>query len=578
MKKFFVALVLCLITIFYGTEAFSLDGMNIGEQLHDISKDVMKNQGYSDDAIEFIMDKESWKKYGISKDDSKKSLEDLWDEGKIPSRIKEDVRKYLLEQYQRDCSSVFAAVGNFFEGLGLSLKEAIVFPVKDGYLRWMGDPDYQYLDKEAREISLWNEAIFDRENSRLKNVGYVRIPTNELLAIIDEEDLAFVQSQNEELYAIDMGKSTEGEAAKYTGGTKGGYSSVMKDITLEENFYKGTNVSNEGKKFTFHHETQHAKDFAAMKKAGYSGVFLADILQNKDKNDNSKRIDKMSALLWQAIIEARAYSEAAVYTYAKMKTAKYQGNKEEEERWKKVYESGDDYGLIGFKKAIEDHKTVEEARHIAAVTLLNSCQFIGGYMSERAKRNYPGTFHISPEKMIGILRNYDGGKDKVTLEDLYSANAFWTRLCSYDETKNTDECKRAGMRIKSLKEDIEYSKSIEARKGFRNENCNEVIEEGVCDKFKGMIAKYINVPGPDDENFDADEVFRKMDKVFAVDKTCASEACEGKKRILTTEEDEDYYKRKKYAYRVCCSLDFDMGSACSACGICDSKVFLKPKE
>ena len=93
-----------------------------------------------------------------------------------------------------------------------------------------------------------------------------------------------------------------------------------------------------------------------------------------------------------------------------------------------------------FSQAIESGKTEDEARHIAAIATLNSNTFIEFYMEPWGNSSiFPDVGYMSPEFIIGEVFN-DG---KFTLEDFYSAEKFWWKICKYKNAKGLDACATA---------------------------------------------------------------------------------------------------------------------------------------
>ena len=165
----------------------------------------------------------------------------------------------------------------------------------------------------------------------------------ELRSLIDPDDLEFIKKHSEGIYSEDKSYienakpmdpndeyfenlGIEIDDRKYYFKTDGGaifkkkddqiyfssgkaayYSSKYDIITMGYTYINGINTSKAKIQSVVHHEVQHLKDCTAMESKGYGKELMI------------YELDKTTKLLWDGILEARAYSEEAFFVYQKMK-------------------------------------------------------------------------------------------------------------------------------------------------------------------------------------------------------------------------------------------------------------------
>ena len=95
--------------------------------------------------------------------------------------------------------------------------------------------------------------------------------------------------------------------------------------------------------------------------------------------------------------------------------------------------------------------------------------------------------HISVERIISIL-NKDG-KNRFSIDDLYAAERFWIHLCSYDNMKDTDECKKAKIRYQE-------------KHCSCNKNDRRVEAEASCSTAKGWRKRIVTVSEQQEKDYE----------------------------------------------------------------------------
>ena len=277
---------------------------------------------------------------------------------------------------------------------------------------------------------------------------------------------------------------------------KTGYSAAYNpkehDIQINVNYLGETKALLQG---MIHHEVQHLKDFVILKENGYdtenlignldktSQMLFGGILEarayteqtvyfyNKKENlfKEMEKLKKASEEIKQKGLPASVTIE---YQYLKSVmndaldllgedpenvtsvTAKnidvlYKQVKKEYEMFEKEYDDmvNADKKRVGiiakalanpsakvFDEAIKEGKSIDEAKRIAAKSLLNSGFFSFAYIS--VYENWEsGDSHISPEKLFEHF-----GGDIFTIDDFYEVEDFWQKVCNRKETTGSAEC------------------------------------------------------------------------------------------------------------------------------------------
>ena len=204
------------------------------------------------------------------------------------------------------------------------------------------------------------------------------------------------------------------------GGGLAGYQGGTNNIQVSSEFFK---YSPEYGQALIHHEVQHLKDAMTLKEVGFSATDQGHV--------GTLTLDQTSQGALQAVLEARAYGEEIVFAY---------NNKElysNDPAYQKAYDdlvAGYDLAKA-FDNAIQEGQTVEEARHSAEIDFLNSDFFKNGYLDFWVGQESDNLLSLPVDDILGLFN--DG---KLTKEDVYAADKFWENLCSYEKTKESDEC------------------------------------------------------------------------------------------------------------------------------------------
>lgn len=211
-----------------------------------------------------------------------------------------------------------------------------------------------------------------------------------------------------------------------------------------------------------HHEVVHLNDIQKLQKEGYSPAILGQL--------DFKTLSAPSQISLQGILEARAYSDQIKYAYLNKDTSSEMLNAYN--RLVKEYPF-----FETFNQAIKDGETPEQASHRCATALLDSDIFINGYLKpwmQKASDSY-NLHNIDIDEILSIFN--DG---KLTKEDIYAADNFWQNLCSYENTKDSDECLAyfARKRTKILKVCGEEKLSVQLK----------------CAQLKGRIMQQGQIP------------------------------------------------------------------------------------
>lgn len=292
-----------------------------------------------------------------------------------------------------------------------------------------------------------------------------------------------------------------------------------------------------------HHEVQHLKDFVTLKEEGYN------------TNSIMTDLDKTSQMLLGGILEARAYTEQTAYLY--IKGEEFRENIESlEEAINKIVQRGvpaspsveyqylkslikESLELMGedpeaanavteknirsiyeqmtkeykelreayvqtspayftFGVAISKGKSIEEAKRLAAKSILESSFFKAYYLNTYDLWE-DGDLHISPETFLKLF-----GEDIFTLDDFYSMETFWLGVCNRMKTTNSSDCQSFWKR-------------------YESNNCPNIRE------------KWSNC--------------RRLETVINVEKKCGKCCSENSHRKITTKQDD-------MALKNCCKLTY----------------------
>ena len=213
------------------------------------------------------------------------------------------------------------------------------------------------------------------------------------------------------------------------GGYSATYDFVENTISLSPSFFLDETTTKELKQSALHHEIRHLKDNLLLEKKGYSIMtFMGTAI--KGTKERTSQLDTTSILIFDGILEARAYAEDIVFAYKNMIASK---GTPEYSTYKDYY----DYFLtfsstreptnMAFDNAIKAGKSIEEARHLAEIAFLNSEAFKKLYINNFKDSKSLDMHSLSKEEIVKILQLLG---NELTIDDLYQAKDFWINVCS----------------------------------------------------------------------------------------------------------------------------------------------------
>lgn len=213
------------------------------------------------------------------------------------------------------------------------------------------------------------------------------------------------------------------------GGYSATYDFVENTISLSPSFFLDETTTKELKQAALHHEIKHLKDDLLLKKKGYSIMtFMGTAIEGTNKRTSQLNI--ASLLIFDGILEARAYAEDIVFAYNNMinseGTSEYSANKEYYDDFLKYFLPRKSTNTA-FDNAIKAGKSVEEARHLAEIAFLNSEAFKKLYINNFKDSKSLDMHSLSKEEIVKILQLLG---NELTIDDLYQAKDFWINVCS----------------------------------------------------------------------------------------------------------------------------------------------------
>ena len=238
----------------------------------------------------------------------------------------------------------------------------------------------------------------------------------DIAVYIHPDDLKVIQESN---IAVII------EESKYSAA----YDSVENTISLSPSFFLDETTTKELKQSALHHEIRHLKDDLLLKKKGYSIMtFMGTAIEGTNKR--TSQLDTTSILIFDGILEARAYAEDIVFAYKNVIASK---GTPEYSTYKDYY----DYFLtfsstreptnMAFDNAIKAGKSIEEASHLAEIAFLNSEAFKKLYINN-FKDSKSLDMHSLTEREIAKILQILG--NELTIDDLKQAEDFWVNVCS----------------------------------------------------------------------------------------------------------------------------------------------------
>lgn len=218
-----------------------------------------------------------------------------------------------------------------------------------------------------------------------------------------------------------------------------------------------------------HHEIQHSMDYKTLGNAGYSLTKL-----DAGVTAGGNVMDMVSKSILSSVLEARAYSEQAVFAYKQMLA--HPGDPVYKAAYADLV-AKNNY-METFEKALKEGKSIEEARHLLNTAVLNDENLQKIYLEQDLKGKYHDLFSLSVDDILKILN--DG---KLTKEDLFKASDFWTKLCSSGKAANSDAC-REYRRYASLKE--REGKTCDCKAYYGKDYCDEEMSFSIMSTKNGQ--------------------------------------------------------------------------------------------
>lgn len=347
----------------------------------------------------------------------------------------------------------------------LSSKDLIIHTVKQDGQNYsaMYDPEHNRItidpglaDQTITQILVHHEVQHMKDFTILNNAGYD-------IENIESDMDAFSYRM---LHAIAEGRAYA-ETAAFTYGKMDALYKNMKN--LEEASEK---IKQSGEPVDF--EYPYLQSSAAMERQYFESVVNEawDLLdEDGSKSISAKNIDSL-----------------------------YKKIKEEYEKFKEVYDREIEFGdpekykeegkelpmnenVLGnpttkvFDEAIRAGKSIDEAKRLAALALLDSRFYSHNY----AGGNTKGTLHLSLEEILNLLNGDENlGNNIFTLEDLYSVKNIWTacnmapdeELCKpYFEQYEAEKCPNLREKWKTC---ARLKKVLEVEK--KCDYCNRILE------------------------------------------------------------------------------------------------------